>query len=50
MMTLKKAEKRLEEEYEKAKKLEWAHNPIAYALYQVWKEADRSGGRKEKCE
>lgn len=39
-MTLQKAEKRLEE----------VHNPIAYTLYQVWKEADRSGGRKTKDE
>jgi len=40
-MTLKRAIKLLEEEYEKAKKLEWVHNPLAYALYKVWREADR---------
>ena len=39
-MTLEKAIKMLEEEYEKAKKLEWVHNPLAYALYKVWKRAD----------
>lgn len=41
-MTLNKAIKTLTEEYEKAKRLEWVHNPLAYALYQVWKIADRS--------
>lgn len=49
-MTLNKAIKMLKEQYEKAKKLEWVHNPIAYALYHVWKEADRDGGRNEKEE
>ena len=39
-MTLQKAIKLVEEEYEKAKKLEFVHNPIAYALYKVWKMAD----------
>ena len=39
-MTLEKAKKLLEEEHEKAKMLEYVHNPIAYALYHVWKKAD----------
>ena len=39
-MTLNKAIKMLEAEYEKAKKCEFVYNPIAYALYQVWKKAD----------
>ena len=43
-MTLDKAKKLLEEEYEKAKKLEFVYNPTAYALYQVWRKADR-----ERC-
>ena len=43
-MTLDKAKKLLDEEYEKAKKLEFVHNPMAYALYQVWQKADR-----ERC-
>ena len=43
-MTLQKAIKLLEVEYEKAKKLEWIHNPLAYALYQVWKKADSVKG------
>ena len=40
-MTLDKAKKLLDEEYEKAKKLEFVYNPMAYALYQVWRKADR---------
>lgn len=39
-MTLKKAIELLEAEYERAKKLEYVHNPLAWALYQVWKKAD----------
>lgn len=39
-MTLEKAIKLLETEYERAKKLEWVHNPLAWALYQVWKKVD----------
>lgn len=39
-MTLEKAIKLLEEEYERAKMLEYIHNPLAWALYQVWKKAD----------
>jgi hypothetical protein len=40
-MTLEKAKELLEEEYERAKRLEYVHNPLAYALYQVWKKADK---------
>lgn len=43
-MTLNKAKKLLEEEYEKAKNLKFVYNPMAYALYQVWRKADR-----ERC-
>ena len=39
-MTLKTAIQMLEFEYERAKKLEFIHNPLAWALYQVWKKAD----------
>lgn len=39
-MTLKKAIKLLEEEHERAKKLDWVRNPLAYALYKVWKMVD----------
>ena len=39
-MTLEKAIKLLENEYERAKNLEYIHKPLAYALYHVWKLAD----------
>ena len=42
-MSLEKAIKLLEQEYERAKGLEHVHNPIAWALYQVWKRAN--GGK-----
>ena len=38
---LKKAIKLLEQEYERAKHLEFVRNPIAYALFNVWKIADK---------
>ena len=40
-MTLEEAIHLLESEYERAKCLDFVVNPIAYALYQVWKKADR---------
>lgn len=39
-MTLKRAIKLLELEYKKAKDNEAIFNPLAYALYQVWKLAN----------
>lgn len=39
-MTLEEAKHLLEEEYERAKRLEYVINPLAYALHQVWKKAD----------
>ena len=47
-MTLEKAIKMLEAEYERAKKLEWVHNPLAYALYQVWKKVYETKEGEEK--
>lgn len=38
--------KLLEQEYEKAKKYQWIHNPLAYALYRVWRIVDREGTEK----
>ena len=46
-MTLVKAINEVTREYERAKKLDYIHNPVAYALYQVWKKADREGGEKQ---
>ena len=40
-MTLKKALKMLEKQYQIAVKLEFVKKPLSYALYQVWKEVDR---------
>lgn len=42
-MKIDTAIKLLQEEYERAKKLEFVRDPVAYALYQVWKKADRGG-------
>lgn len=39
-MTLQKAIKLLESEYERATKNEYVHDPLAYALYKVWRKAD----------
>lgn len=44
---MEKAIKMLIDEYEKAKKQEWVENPLAYALYQVWREVDRKKGNKK---
>lgn len=41
-MTLKTAIKMLEEEYERAKKIEYVENPLAWALFHVWRKADES--------
>lgn len=40
-MKLIKAINMLIDEYEKAAKHGHIHDPVAYALYQVWKQADR---------
>lgn len=45
-MTLEKAKELLDKEYEKAKGLEYVHDPLAYALYKVWKKVDAE--RKKK--
>ena len=47
-MTLEEAKKLLDEEYAKAKRFGFIHNKIAYALYQVWKKADKQRGKNEK--
>lgn len=44
-MTLNEAIEMLATEYEKAKLQEYIINPLAYALFQVWKKADRKRGR-----
>lgn len=44
---LHRAIKMLKAEYEKAKLLKFVYNPLAYALYQVWKVADRKVKKNE---
>lgn len=39
-MTLEKAIKLLEEKYEQAQKMEYVQKPLAWALFQTWKEVD----------
>lgn len=39
-MQIDKAIELLQEEYERAKTLEFVRDPVAWALYQVWKKAD----------
>ena len=45
-MTLIKAINMLMEEFEKAAKKDLVRDPVAYALYQVWKKADAEGRKK----
>lgn len=40
-MTLEEAKALLDEEYERAKTLEYVKKPLAFALYSVWKKADK---------
>lgn len=47
-MNLNKAIQMLEAEYERAKQTEYVRNPLAYALYQVWKKADASPPKRER--
>lgn len=48
-MNLQKAIKLLEQEYERAQKMCWVHNPLAWALYRVWKLADGQKDWDEDC-
>lgn len=41
MQEIDKAIKILKEQYEKAQKIDWVRNKIAYALYQTWKIFDK---------
>ena len=49
-MTLEKAIKLLEREYERAKNLDFVRNPLAYALYHVWKVADHEPPKEDHHE
>ena len=48
MMNLDEAIEILKEEYEKANQLPWVWSPIAYAMYQAWKQLiQRKGEGKD---
>jgi len=47
-MTLEEAIEILKKNYDKAKQLKYINNPLAWALYQTWKEADRCGDMGEE--
>lgn len=44
---MRKVVKRLHDEYDKAIRNPVVRNPLAYALFQVWKEADQQEVRRE---
>ena len=46
-MTFDEVVELLKLEHEKAKKLEFVKNPLAYALYKVWKMIDKKKGGAE---
>lgn len=46
-MSLPQAITMLISEYERACRLPHVYNPLGYALHQVWKKADKEGGRNE---
>lgn len=48
-MTLEEAKALLDEEYERAKRLDYVINPLAYALHQVWKKADKERSKNVKA-
>ena len=46
MLTLEKAIKQLQLQYDAATKMPFVQDPLAYALYKVWKQADRAAEKK----
>ena len=40
MSELDKAIQFLREQYERAQRIEYIHNPLAWALYQTWRHVD----------
>ena len=47
-MPLEEVIKMLEKEYERAKTLSFVRDPLAYALYSVWKKVDETHGRRKE--
>ena len=46
-MTLNKALNMVEAEYKKALGIKYVYNPVAYALYRVWRMADTDESKQE---
>ena len=46
-MTLDEVIELLKEEYERAKGKEYIKNPLAFALYSVWKKVDSMKGKRK---
>ena len=46
-MTIEKAIKELRERYLYALEQEWIGDPVAWALYHVWKEAEEQRSKKD---
>lgn len=44
---LHKAIRLLEQEYERAKEMDFVYNPIAWSLYRVWKKMDKGSDSNE---
>lgn len=49
-MTIEKAHKMLDEEYNHAQNYKFIKRPLSYALYQVWKRSNYEDDLKEKKE
>lgn len=47
-MSIETAIQWLHEEYERARKNPTVRNPLAFALYHVWRRVDSAGKREEK--
>jgi hypothetical protein len=47
-MSIDEAKKLLDEQYERAKRLKYVKKPLAFALYQVWKIADKKRSENGK--
>lgn len=49
-MTIAKAIMMLIDEHDKAQKNDWVRDPVAYALYQVWKKADTGYRQRDEID
>lgn len=49
-MTIEKAIEQIRQYYAAALNLKHVRKPLAWALYQVWREADKQGVTVDKCD